>query len=346
MATVERFQQDRMEQTARWPGAPPGYRFTPTARELIHHYLNPWVSNPDDTPPFGEPEGVVCAADVYSADPGTLTSRLRHFGHDDGNWYFLCVARWKDGNVSTRMSRAVKGGGTWHGSGKRIAVGRHGYRQTFEYRDAGGGKSAWLMEEFGTSLAEATDSEGVRVICRVHRTPRAAATADGGGEEKERQDVFADEVRFPCPSAKKQRCVPRQEHDFAAADYSWTTAPLPDVGCSYASTSQAAPPVMSGAASTTTWQPMMEQQGEASYHYAGVDGGVYVKGEPEPLEVLLPPDMGWQQFVEMGYGFDYDAENNAQMNNEWMQNTFSCPQPSDGAAQQNDDPPKGETTAS
>ncbi|CAL4904333.1 unnamed protein product [Urochloa decumbens] len=332
--TAERFQQDRMEQQVRWPGAPPGYRFTPTARELIHHYLNPWVSNPgNESPPFGEPEGVVCAADVYSADPGTLTSRLRRFGHDDGNWYFLSVARWKDGNVGTRMSRAVKGGGTWHGSGKRIAVGRHGYRQTFEYRDAGGGKSAWLMEEFGTCLAEATDGEGVRVICRVHRTPRAPVAADDGGGEKERQET----------SSSKRR---RQDHDFAAADY-WTTAP-PDVGCSYVSTSQSAP-VMSRVASTTTWQqqqqqkPMMEQ-GEASYHFTGDNGGVYVKGEPEPLEMLLPPDMGWQQFVEMGYGFDYDAENNAQMNNEWMQNTFSsCPQPSDGTAQQDDDPPKGET---
>ena len=123
-----------MEQQARWPDVPPCYRFTPTARELIRYYLNPWVANPGQTP-FGEPEGVVCAADVYSADPGTLASRLRRFGHDDGNWYFLCVARWKDGNAGTRMTRAVRGGGTWHESGKRIAVRHHGYRQTFEYRE-------------------------------------------------------------------------------------------------------------------------------------------------------------------------------------------------------------------
>lgn len=49
-------------------------------------------------------------------------------------WVGICLARWKDGNAGTRMSRAVQGGGTWHGSGKRIAVSRHGYRQTFEYR--------------------------------------------------------------------------------------------------------------------------------------------------------------------------------------------------------------------
>jgi hypothetical protein len=64
-----------MEQV-RWPDVPPCYRFTPTARELIRYYLNPWVVSPGQTP-FGEPEGVVCAADIYSADPGTLTSPLR-----------------------------------------------------------------------------------------------------------------------------------------------------------------------------------------------------------------------------------------------------------------------------
>ncbi|PVH33571.1 hypothetical protein PAHAL_8G024200 [Panicum hallii] len=323
-----------MEQ-ARWPDVPPCYRFTPTARELIRYYLNPWVVSPGQTP-FGEPEGVVCAADVYSADPDTLTSRLRRFGHDDGNWYFLCVARWKDGNAGTRMSRAVQGGGTWHGSGKRVAVRRHGYRQTFEYRDAGGRKSAWLMEEFGSSLPEATDGEGVRVICRVHRTPKAAA--DGDGWEGRQEETDEAQIR----SSKRQRGTLNQEHDFAAADY-WTTAALapPDAGCSYASTSLTAPE--NGAASTTTWQlqPMMEQG--VGYHPTGINGDEDNKGEPEPLE-MLPADMGWQQFAEMGHGFGYAAED-ARMN-EWMRSTFSsCPQPSDSAAQEGDDP-RGEAGAS
>ncbi|KAG2622910.1 hypothetical protein PVAP13_3KG018900 [Panicum virgatum] len=337
-----------MMEQARWPDVPPCYRFTPTARELIRDYLNPWVANPGQKPPFGEPEGVVCAADVYSADPGTLTSRLRRFGHDDGNWYFLCVARWKDGNAGTRMSRAVRGGGTWHGSGKRVAVPRHGYRQTFEYRDAAGDKSAWLMEEFGSSMPEATDGEGVRVICRVHRTPRAAAGGDDGGEEHQEE---TDEILL---SSKRQRATLSQEqHDFAAADY-WTTAALapPDAGCSYAiaSTSQTAAPVMNGAASTTTWQlqPVMEQGVDYYHPTAGINGDEDIKGEPEPepepLETTVPADIGWQQFAEMGYGFGYAAED-ARMN-EWMRNTFSsCPQPSDSAAQEGDDP-RDETGAS
>ncbi|KAG2614779.1 hypothetical protein PVAP13_3NG007600 [Panicum virgatum] len=300
-----------MEQ-ARWPDVPPCYRFTPTAPELIRCYLNPWVANPGQTP-FGEPEGVVCAADVYSADPGTLTSRLRRFGHDDGNY-----------------------GGTWHGSGKRIAVRSHGYRQTFEYRDAAGGKSAWLMEEFGTSMPEATDGEGVRVICRVHRTPRAAAGGDGGEEHQEE----TDEVQFR--SSKRQRDTLNHEHDFAAADY-WTTAAPPDAGCSYASTSQTTP-VNNGAASTTTWQMQLMMEQGVGYHPTGINGGEDIKGEPEPEPLeMLPADMGWQQFAEMGYGFGYAAED-ARMN-EWMLSTFSCPQPADGAAQEGDDP-RDETGAS
>ncbi|XP_004978357.1 NAC domain-containing protein 26 [Setaria italica] len=332
-----------MEQ-APCPGAPPGYRFAPTPRELILYYLNPWVASPAGQTPFGQTEGIVCAADVYSADPGTLTSGLRHFGHDDGNWYFLCVARWKDGNAGTRMSRAVQGGGTWHGSGKRIPVGRHGYRQTFEYRVPGGGKSAWLMEEIGSSLPEATGGEGVKVLCRVHRTPRAAADDDANEERQETDEV----VQFR--SSKKPRCELRQEHDFAAANY-WAAAAPTDVVCSYASTSQTA---LVNAAAPTTWQqqPMMEQ-GVASYHCTGVNGGVYVKDEQQPLEVLLP-DEGWQQCLEIDYGFDYSTEDglfkknstgDAQLNDELMHNTFSCPKPSDGAVRENGDP-RGERRAS
>ncbi|OEL29747.1 hypothetical protein BAE44_0009234, partial [Dichanthelium oligosanthes] len=152
-----------MEENARWPDLPVGYRFKATSRELIHYYLNTWVTCPGQVP-FGEPEGIVCTADVYSVDPGTLTSRLSHFGHDDGNWYFLCVIRWKAGNVGTRMNRTVQGGGSWHGLGNRIKVRRcpYGYRQTFEYRNAGGDKCTWLMEEFGSALPKATDGEGIK----------------------------------------------------------------------------------------------------------------------------------------------------------------------------------------
>ncbi|KAF7040815.1 hypothetical protein CFC21_050690 [Triticum aestivum] len=106
--------------------APPGFRFTPTPEELINFYLDPWVADPGKTP-VGERQGIVCVADVYGEDPAALTSRHRRFGHDDGNWYFLCMARWK-GAVGGRASRAVRGGGTWHGYGKRVTVAGAGHR--------------------------------------------------------------------------------------------------------------------------------------------------------------------------------------------------------------------------
>ncbi|KAI5001403.1 hypothetical protein ZWY2020_026053 [Hordeum vulgare] len=126
--------------------APPGFRFTQTRKELITFYLDPWVADPGNTP-VGETQGIACVTD----------------GNRSGGW----------------ASRAVNGGGTWHGYGKRVPVAGVGHRQTFEYRDARGRKTAWLMEEFGTVLPAATDGDGVRVLCRVHQTTRTAAVDDG-----------------------------------------------------------------------------------------------------------------------------------------------------------------------
>ncbi|KAM3355381.1 hypothetical protein ACQJBY_025887 [Aegilops geniculata] len=182
--------------------APPGFRFMPTPEELIRYYLDPWVADPGNTP-AGELQDIVCIADIYGEDPAALTSRHRRFGHDDGNWYFLCVARWK-GAVGSRASRTVKGGGTWHGYGKRVAVAGAGHRQAFEYLDARGRKTAWLMEEFGTMLPAATDGAGVRVLCRVHQTTRTAADDD---------EVEHGKSSKAARSSKRRR---RREHDMAA----------------------------------------------------------------------------------------------------------------------------------
>ncbi|KAF7033909.1 hypothetical protein CFC21_044975 [Triticum aestivum] len=157
--------------------APPGFRFTPTREELIRYYLDPWVADPGKTP-VAESQGIICVADIYGEDPAALTSRHRRFGHDDGNWYFLCVSRWKGNRAGGRTSRTVQGGGTWHGYGKRVAVPEAGHRQAFEYLDARGRKTAWLMEEFGTVLPAATYADGVRVLCRVHQTTRTVADDD------------------------------------------------------------------------------------------------------------------------------------------------------------------------
>lgn len=309
----------------RWPNVnvPPGYRFKPTPRELIQCYLEPWVATEPGHQSPGEFYGILAAADVYGEDPRTLASRFQHIAHDDGNWYFLSVARWKDGNASSkRMNRAVGALGTWHGSGKRIPVRGVGYRQSFEFRPAGGGKATWLMEEFGTVWNDATAEDGIRVLCRLHLRPKAtvavaAAAADG---DELQQQLEANDVPAPCNKRQRERVPPRQqeEHHFDA-DY-WTAAPdvrgfsssyatttaapapaPPDVGCSYATTSSqtaAAVPVteLTAEALAAAWQhqPMMEQQaGDGGYQYqcaGGVHGGVYIRAdddEPQPLEVVV-----------------------------------------------------------
>ncbi|XBI33539.1 hypothetical protein VPH35_056847 [Triticum aestivum] len=182
--------------------APRGFRFTPTREELILYYLDPWVGDPGKTP-IGERQGIVCVADVYSEDPAAHTSRHRRFGHDDSNWYFLCMARWK-GAMGGRANRAIRGGGTWHGYGKRVAVAGAGHRQAFEYLDARGRKTAWLMEEFGAVLPAATDGAGVRVLYRVHQTTRTAAM---------RNIQQCGESSNAARSSKRRR---RREHDMTA----------------------------------------------------------------------------------------------------------------------------------
>ncbi|GJN13844.1 hypothetical protein PR202_gb00592 [Eleusine coracana subsp. coracana] len=96
-------QQQNQEQR---PRVPTGYRFTPTPEELIRFYLNPWVTTNHLFPANLFPPGIVCFADIYSADPDKITSQFPDHGHD-GAWYFMCVARWKGGKAGTRMSRCV-----------------------------------------------------------------------------------------------------------------------------------------------------------------------------------------------------------------------------------------------
>ncbi|XP_062197376.1 NAC transcription factor 32-like [Phragmites australis] len=362
-----------MEFAAFWPRplVPPGYRFTPTPEELIRYYLDPWVTARLPA----ELQGIVCVADVYSADPDTLTSQFQRFGHD-GNWYFLCVNRWKGGKAGTcRMNRCVQGGGTWHGSGKRKPVGRCGYRQGLEYRDVGGNKTAWIMEEFGSSLPATTDGEGVKVICKVHRSPRAAAAkrsrlhgehghtagsavpspADvgrsyDGTSQAAPVSATAEEGRRETNMVVSKRL--RLPHEQGPTAVSAAPSP-PDVECSYAVASRVKP--VTAAASTTRQQPIMEQS--TGHHRAGVNGGAgaaVIKDEPKPLE-MVTPDLEWQQFAEMDYGFgwqqfaemDYGfgcTADDARLN-EWTASTFSKRlDPSDGV-EKNDDP-RGDTAAS
>ncbi|XP_066333158.1 NAC domain-containing protein 58-like [Miscanthus floridulus] len=306
---------EQMEHAApRWPNvnAPPGYRFKPTPRELIQCYLEPWVATEPGHQSPGEFYGIMAAADVYGEDPGTLASRFQHIAHDDGNWYFLSVARWKDGNASSkRMNRAVGALGTWHGSGKRIPVRGAGYRQSFEFRPAGGGKTAWLMEEFGTVRNDATGEDGVRVLCRLHLRPKAAVAAADGDDRQ--QQLEANDVPAPCNKRQRQLAAARQvEHHFDA-DY-WTAAPDVGFSSSYATAAAPAPPDVGCSYATT------------SFHAAGaaapLDDGSIMDSNSNAFSVLQPMCDGVQE------------------------NNDPKLEPSDGVQENDDDDPKGDTDAS
>jgi hypothetical protein len=166
------------------PRLPPGYHFTPSAEELVHSYLEPWIAGQ----PLGELASVVCVADVYGSDPAALTERFREFGHDGQHWYFLCVTKWKvRGAAALRarpaavMNRAVEGGGYWQRWGQ-AGAGQH----SFQYRDADGRSTGWMMVEFRSDLPAATDGEGVKVICKVYLSPKAATMP---AVDEERQHV-------------------------------------------------------------------------------------------------------------------------------------------------------------
>ncbi|KAL5204471.1 hypothetical protein ABZP36_009342 [Zizania latifolia] len=143
------------------PEVPPGYHFTPTPEELVHFYLNRWITGQ----PLGELENIVRHADVYTSEPTKLMEEHMRFGHA-GTWYFFSVAKWKGtckgtgGRFNHRRRRPVDGCGDGCG------------RLGFEYRDANNGKTDWLMEELTSNLPEATSNEGVKVICKVYLTPR------------------------------------------------------------------------------------------------------------------------------------------------------------------------------
>lgn len=302
----------------RRPTVPPGFHFTPSPEELIHSYLNPWITGQ----PLDELEGIVCSADVYSRDPATLTKKFKNFCYD-GHWYFFCVSKWKEGKTGGRVSRCVDGGGTWHNTFKRKPVGEHGCcRMAFEYRDAGDKKTGWLMEEFASNLEEATDVTGVKVICKVYLSRRARALAPDE-EEPQATKVIGS-----------KRPALHREHGFREAAAS-NVAPSPAetggaavVGCSNAGTSQAAP---------MAWlQPMLESMSKPVY-YCGY-GGVDIKREPE-LPIPMPLAMASAngevlQFAQTdGLGAVVDVKREDVSPDEWLDRILSF---NDGAGDADD----------
>ncbi|TVU50805.1 hypothetical protein EJB05_02195, partial [Eragrostis curvula] len=321
---------------ARRPVVPPGYRFTPLPEELIRCYLNPWVTGRH------VPDGVVVAADIYAEDPDALTSRFAHAGHD-GNWYFLCVARWKGGKAGTRMNRCVG----------------------FEYRAAGDRKTAWIMEEFVTNLKEATDGDGVRVLCKVHRSPRAAPPPD---EEEEASKVESSKKRRPEQQLREENDIecyyannateaggqaageesyelagsskrPRlQQHGLAACTVTVAPSPIEVRYCyGYAGTSAQD---AAAAFSTTTLQHQRSvmEQGVGFYCPSSVNGSsVGIRdGEPEPLAMERAGVEGYG-LSQMDYSFGMTADDGVDVD-EWLVKEILRPHEATDGVEDDSDP--------
>ncbi|TXG58486.1 hypothetical protein EZV62_016315 [Acer yangbiense] len=188
---------------------PVGFRFRPTDKELINHFLFQKLFAP--TNPFNELEKFcVRECDLYgSLDPWDIWNMYGGDGlKDDRLLYFFTRLKKVSANGS-RISRRV-GSGTWAGedSGDTITLGNAvvGFKKRFRYENKKSlDNGAWIMHEFGIdpSLLRHHQKPEDIVLCRMKKNPVA--------EKKKRKlqqrwcnNISDDE---PCMSSKHSKLV-------------------------------------------------------------------------------------------------------------------------------------------
>ncbi|CAL9755574.1 unnamed protein product [Musa acuminata subsp. burmannicoides] len=137
---------------------PSGYRFVPTAEELVVDYLANWIA--------GTPPGrAVAFADVYGTEPWNL------LGSDRQEGYF--AERQPKASGCSRVDRTA-GTGSWLLNrrqepvksivdGREIVVGRRSY---LSFKDGRRKNSGWVMYEY--EMCSSTFE--TRVLCHVKKT--------------------------------------------------------------------------------------------------------------------------------------------------------------------------------
>jgi hypothetical protein len=162
------------------PPQQPSCSFFPQNHELVLHYLRPKLAG-SPLPPATE--HFFHQADVYAAEPSTLTSLYssgpaRVFGESE-NWYFFCPVRPKIAHDG-RKPRIVAGGkGTWRAERGEVVVdpvegncvGRL-ERFTYTPKPKQEGKREWLMVEFSLDQELVGGGEPATVLCKIYRSPR------------------------------------------------------------------------------------------------------------------------------------------------------------------------------
>ncbi|CAL9176319.1 unnamed protein product, partial [Musa hybrid cultivar] len=159
---------------------PSGYRFLPTAEELVVDYLANWVAGA----PL--PGRAVAFADVYGTEPWNLLGSDRHEG------YFFAERKPKN-NGGSRVDRKA-GSGSWtlyknQETVKSIVGGREmvvGRKSCLSFNDGRRKNSGWTMYEYQMC------SSGFerRVLCHVKRSSHQAIS--GGTTIKTVESTFAE----------------------------------------------------------------------------------------------------------------------------------------------------------
>ncbi|KAK0591703.1 hypothetical protein LWI29_006614 [Acer saccharum] len=181
-----------------------GYRFRPTDKELVTHYLFKKLFA--QTGPFNDHESfLVKEGDLYgSLDPWDI---WRIYGgdnlKDDRPLYFFTRVKKVSANGS-RICRRV-GSGTWVGeaSGEKILSGNEvvGFKKRFHYenQESPDDDGAWIMHEFTINPSLLRHQNDI-VLCQMKKNPVA--------EKKKRKlkqlNNISDE---PCMSSKRFKLV-------------------------------------------------------------------------------------------------------------------------------------------
>ncbi|KAK0583728.1 hypothetical protein LWI29_002227 [Acer saccharum] len=188
---------------------PVGFRFRPTDKELINHFLFQKLFAP--TNPFNELEKFcVRECDLYgSLDPWDIWNMYGGDGlKDDRPLYFF--TRLKKVSVNGLRINRIVGSGTWAGkdSDDTIALGNAvvGFKKRFRYENKKSpDNGAWIMHKFGIdpSLLRQHQKPEDIVLCRMKKNPVA--------EKKKRKlqqrwcnNISDDE---PCMSSKHSKLV-------------------------------------------------------------------------------------------------------------------------------------------
>ncbi|XP_051220687.1 NAC domain-containing protein 68-like [Lolium perenne] len=172
------------------PERVPGLSFAPQDDELITRYLGPKIARqplPAATADF------IHETDVYAADPAALCAGFppAYSGIDESSkiWYFFTSPKAKNSRGSRKSRTVGENQGTWHSeSRKDVFAGKEkdrlvGYRRSFSHETSSGGKSGWLMMEFGVGA----NQEDGPVVCKIYKTPRPATAGCSSSARKKRK---------------------------------------------------------------------------------------------------------------------------------------------------------------